>query len=189
MRDHNEPEPTQAAVTPTQATPPTQTFLHVDRDGTLARTGGIIDLNGGLSEHGRRYHALLGTQPLFGSVSWAGQSSNVVSFELSIENFFELYRHTMHPALPSRFHSLFAFSSISDAQGFATRAGQAPIWELSVPTGTVIHRGDMDWLKVGTYDVMLDCADKYWTGQPMTATPAWEVLLALPLTTTLTALP
>ncbi|WP_230594257.1 hypothetical protein, partial [Rhodococcoides fascians] len=61
--------------------------------------------------------------------------------------------------------------------------------QLAVPAGAVMHRGDMDWLKAGTYDFMLDCADKYWTGQPMTATPVWEVLLALPVTATLTPLP
>lgn len=126
---------------------------------------------------------------MMGSVSWAGINANVVSADLVVENFWELYRHSMHPGLPSRFQSLFAFSSVSDAQGFATGAGGAPIWELTVPTGTVIHRGDMDLLKVGTYDFMRDCADRYWTGQPMTPTPTWEVLLALPVAMTLTPLP
>ncbi|WP_143546322.1 hypothetical protein [Rhodococcus sp. 14-2496-1d] len=173
-------------MTPAQATSATRTFFHVDRRGTLANTGGVIDLNGGLSEHGRQYQL---NEPAVGSVVWNGSSANIVSTNLAIENFWELYRHTMHPGLPSRFQSLFAFTSITDARGFATNIGGAPICELSVPTGAVIHRGDMDWLKAGNFAFMLDCAHKYWTGQPMTATPTWEVLLALPVATTLTALP
>lgn len=187
MHDHNTPEPTQALATPAQATSAMQTFFHVDRGRTLVGTGGVIDLNGGLSEHGRRYHGQLGL-PMFGSVGWAGHSAGVVSNELMIENFYELYRHTVHPGLPSRFQSLFAFTTITDAQGFAVKNGGAPIWALSVPAGAMIHRGDMNCLHVGTYDFMMDWADKYWTGQP-SPTPEWEVLLALPVTTTLTPLP
>jgi len=187
VQDHNTSEPTEAATTPAQAPSAAQTFFHVDRGGTLAGTGGVIDLNGGLSEHGRRYHGQLGL-PMFGSVGWAGHSSAVVSNELLIENFYELYRRTMHPGMPSRFLSLFAFDSVGEAQGFCAKVGGAPIWELSVPAGAVIHRGDMNCLHVGTYDVMMDWADKYWTGQP-SPTPEWEVLLALPVTATLTPVP
>jgi hypothetical protein len=186
VHDHNTPEPIQTATTPAQAPSTTQTFFHVDRRGTLAGTGGVIDLNGGLSEHGRQYQVGI---PAGGYVSWNGASSTVVSVELPIENFYELHRRTRHPGLPSRFQSLFAFTTINDAQDFATKNGSPPIFELSVPVGAVMHRGDMDWLKAGNFDFMLDCADKYWTGQPMTVTPLWEVLLALPVTMTLTQLP
>lgn len=106
-----------------------------------------------------------------------------------IENFWELYRHAMFPALPSRFHSLFAFTTVIDAQRFATDSGGGTVWQLSVPAGTTTHRGDMTWLKAGNYQFMMDCAQNYWTGQPMSPTPTWEVLIALPLTTTLTAVP
>ncbi|OZF01322.1 hypothetical protein CH299_11870 [Rhodococcus sp. 14-2686-1-2] len=187
MHDHNAPEPTHATVMPTQATSTTQSFFHVDRRGTLAHTGGYIALSGaGLSEHGRQYQL---DEPVVGSVSWNGSSANIVSTNLAVENFWELYRRATFPALPSRFHSLFAFTSINDARRFAKDAGGAPILELCVPAGAVIHRGDMDWLKAGNFAFMLDCADRYWTGQPMTATPVWEALIALPVVMTLTPLP
>ncbi|WP_037161313.1 hypothetical protein [Rhodococcoides fascians] len=143
MHDHNAPEPTQAAAMPAQPVSARRSFFHVDRSHTLAQTGGSIALNGGLSEHGRRYQ---GGPPLLGFVSWAGMNANVVSNELFIENFFELYRHTTHPGLPSRFHSLFAFDSVGDAQGFAANPNgpYAPIWELAVLPGDVVDGQSLD---------------------------------------------
>ncbi len=83
---------------------------------------------------------------MLGFVSWAGMNANVVSNELFIENFFELYRHTTHPGLPSRFHSLFAFDSVGDAQGFAANPNgpYAPIWELAVLPGDVVDGQSLD---------------------------------------------
>lgn len=163
----------------------TATFFHVDRGGTLGRTSGVVSLNGGLSAHGSQYHR---TPAALGSVTWNGSSDNVMSTSLGIENFWELFRHAQYPDLPSRFRSMFAFTSIAGARDFARDVGGGLLWQVTVPAETVTHRGDMNWLTADAYPRMFEYAQNYWSGHP-SSTPRWEVLIALPVTAELTVLP
>lgn len=162
----------------------TETFFHVDRARTLARTGGVIALDGGVSSHGRYYRD--NPAPL-GSVTWNGSSDSVMSTSFAIEHFVELYRHALCPDLPSRFNSMFAFTTLGDARDFAADHGGGEVSQITVPAETVTHRGDMNWLHTGTYTYSFECARNYWEGHP-SSTPRWEVLIALPVTATITAL-
>jgi hypothetical protein len=101
-----------------------------------------------------------------------------------IEAAFEALRRARFPDAPSRFQSAFACATIQEAWGFATSFGGAtdaacPTYEVEYAEGL---RADMNLLSLKAPATELTIrAERYWTGQPGSDPPRWEIIMRLPV--------
>ena len=124
----------------------------------------------GVSAHGNGY--FLSAQALASDLNY------------SIDWGLEFYRRSMHPSLPSRYTSIFACESLSDAIQFRSnyRHQSNGIYEIDCDKERV-HRGDMTLLMnnnsvlVYTYHF-----ENYWNGTTISSNPFWEILIPMPVT-------
>jgi hypothetical protein len=85
-----------------------------------------------------------------------------------------------YPHRPSRFASIFACESLSDARALRENLGSpnATIW---VVEWEFSFRADMHLLQVKSLKEMPEAVHRYWSGESSTV-PFWECLLAPPVT-------
>lgn len=109
----------------------------------------------------------------------ASSSSRITS--PAIELVWESIRRAHYPHAPSRFQSLFASSSLDQAQLFRAQFGQnAPIYEVAAEAN---FRADMNALHSGSSALFTSyLAQRYWRQEPGSAEPFWEYLLTPPVT-------
>lgn len=98
-----------------------------------------------------------------------------------IELLFEYVRRSQFPGCPSRFQSLFACKSLSDAEAFKTQYGtpESLIWEVEANNA---FKADMKLLTLqGSLLTLSYNAVRYWSSLPSDANPFWEFLLIPPV--------
>jgi hypothetical protein len=108
--------------------------------------------------------------------------------ERGIELLFEYVRRAHFPERPSRFESVFAFDTLSNAQRFRDEFGtpDAVIWEIQAER---MFRADMNYLRFVDHSTLRDSyyAHRYWSGESSTPDfgqpPSWEILLETPAET------
>lgn len=101
---------------------------------------------------------------------------------LAMELILELIRQKDFPDKPSRLKSMFAWTSITDADKFRKREERfknSPIFEV-IPLGTDYHLADMNLLNINcTNSEFLQRCELYWSGKGG-QTPFWEAVIPLP---------
>lgn len=101
---------------------------------------------------------------------------------LAMELILELIRQKDFPEKPSRLKSLFAWTSIVDADRFRRRENRfkdSPIFEV-IPRGTEYHLADMNLLNISCANSeFLQRCEWYWSGKGG-PTPSWEAIISLP---------
>lgn len=163
-------------------------FFTVDRRGSLS-TGQVISLSkpdisptelsqhayalfpAGVSNHGNAH---------FLSAGASGQGLN-----FNIDLIFEYVRRSEFPHRPSRYQSVFAWETQSEAEAFRNKSidtAAAPIFEVECDDH---FRCDMGLLTIGAAILCISYnASLYWKGDPAIggdATPVWEHLLTPPV--------
>lgn len=103
-----------------------------------------------------------------------------VPYTITIELVFELVRKASFPSMPSRFQSVFAFETLSEAQNFKANNSKYPSL-IYLVEGQRSVKLDMSLLKIGfNAAVGILLAEKYWSGQ-QSEIPEWEVLIQPPI--------
>lgn len=165
-------------------------FYHLDRRGMFSEgqyvTNFPVEINTMFEE--LRIHA----EELFpNGVSAHGRMylNTVEKKENQIEWFYEMIRRTVYKDRPSRFQSVFAFSSLEELYRFKLERGIAddvPVFELEC---TNYFKADMNLLTTNTsYLTMSWFAHQYWSGETnielnnrFGLVPQWENLLTEPV--------
>lgn len=93
----------------------------------------------------------------------------------TIELVWELARRARWPTRPSRYECVFAWQTPEDARRFSATGD---IWEVEAADA---FRADMSWLRYGTAAAAWQAVDGYWSGQPQSAAPVWEIVLVPPV--------
>lgn len=93
----------------------------------------------------------------------------------TIELVCELARRACWSTRPSRYECVFAWQTPEDARSFSP-AGD--VWEVEAADK---FRADMNWLRYDTAAGAWQAVDGYWSGQPQSASPTWEIVLVPPV--------
>ena len=173
-------------------------FFHVDRASAL-HEGQILGLTGwaelppdqkipdfalqshiehlfpdGLSWHGRRYLFWQNTYAFPPQPGLYDAANLDVMRSHAIELLVEYVRRASFPEKPSRYQSLFCWSSREDADRFLSGTGGsgAALWEVE---GESQFRADMNLLVLGTALSSSLLTNRYWRGEPREDKPPhWE---------------
>lgn len=165
-------------------------FYHLDRRGMLSEGQIIKNLPVKINTnfHELKHHA----ENLFpDGVSAHGQMylNTAGDSNTQIEWYFEMIRRTIFNRRPSRFQSVFAFSTLDELNRFKAEQGltdDIPIFELECSS---FFRADMNLLKTNSsYLSMSWFAHQYWSGETneelnkkFNLVPLWENLLNEPV--------
>lgn len=107
--------------------------------------------------------------------------SNLQVINPTLELVWEYARRTHRPDAPSRYQSVFAWETLTDAERFRVEYGipQAVIWEVEAHEA---FRADMHLLAGHTALLASHCAVRYWNGEAnFDVAPLWELLLRPPV--------
>jgi hypothetical protein len=110
--------------------------------------------------------------------------NNVVQKDTVIDLIFELVRKAYFPEKPSRYQSLFAFATLSDAKNLINTLNwpaDSKIWKIKAD---LHYKVNMNLLTLDGRPVdIYRNAFAYWNGEPGDdANPFWELLVPYPIT-------
>ncbi len=154
-------------------------FIHVDWSGSLVPNGlitrggvtvGNVAIENFLADLELRDLSTFGTKHLCGDRSeWATACRELLC---------EWMRRERHKNEISRFHCVFGFDTMPEAQAFCAveQITNASFWK--VLAADYSGKKDMCWFAKGkTLMEQMYFCDRYWSGDPANDQPRWEVLL------------
>lgn len=119
----------------------------------------------GVSSHGERY--------------FLQNQSQVMIVSPMLELLFEQVRRAAFSDRPSRFQSMFALETLTEACRFQSQFGSGSIYKVNAD---VVFRGNMNFLNAGNSILATSWfANQYWKGEPGLQEPFWEFLLKCPV--------
>jgi hypothetical protein len=101
----------------------------------------------------------------------------------------EFVRLIQFPEIPSRFQSVFAFETIESAERFLNESSATipddvdpVVWKVEAES-KYGFKGDMNALpgEIPQFEIGVAYADRYWSGDPGSENPLWEVYLEPPV--------
>lgn len=134
----------------------------------------------GISQHGIKYFTGSNGE-YFNIYNQFNHASPTIEYSL------ELFRQQYYPSKPSRFSSMFGWSTLCEAKhfrGWAKCPLSTPIYEII--SDEECHKGDMNILNSACSMAEFECRlNTYWSGESYSLSdnyePLWEIVIPMPV--------